>query len=52
MPYIGERSGDVKNLDKLVPALEKAGVNYADLVSSLSEMSDADSPKTHACSLA
>ena len=43
MPYIGERSGDVKNLDKLVPALEKAGVNYADLVSSLSEMSDTGS---------
>lgn len=40
MPYTGKRSGDVKNLDKLVPALENAGVNYADLVSALNEISD------------
>ena len=40
MPYTGEKSDGLKNLDKLVPALENAGVNYADLASALNEMSD------------
>lgn len=41
MPDIGEQSGGLKNLDKLVSALKKYGVNYADVASSLNEMSDA-----------
>ncbi len=41
MPDIGEQSGESKNLDKLVSALKKYGVNYADITSSLNEMSDA-----------
>ena len=41
MPDIGEKSGELKNLDKLVPALEKYGVNYADITSPLNEISDA-----------
>lgn len=40
MPYIGEASGDSKNLDKLVPALRAAGVSYADLSAALLEAAE------------
>lgn len=40
MPDLGEASGDVKNIKRLVAALENEGVTYADLTSALHEMSD------------
>lgn len=41
MPDIGEQSGELKNLDKLVSALEECNVDYADILSLLNKMSDA-----------